>query len=761
MLFKKLWRTMGLYKVQFISMILMTTLGLGVFVGFHMEWYTLDTRTSEFNKATGFADYRIYSESAFTSDQAKKIGEISGVEDYSRFMSVIAGVKGTEDDTLSLTVTENEGVSGFRVSEGKPYDPEDKEGIWLSDKYAKANEIAVGDRLVLSVQNMELECQVKGLIKASEYTICVRDASQLMPDYTVHGYGYISPAMYEKAFPMALYPAIHIISSIEGSVLEEKAQDVLGYQPHILNKDYVVSYAGPQGEVDEGKTMATLLPAVFLLIAVLSMVTTMHRIAAQEKTQIGTLKALGFKDRRILRHYTSYAVMIGLCGAILGSGLGYVLCGIIMDPEGPMGAYMDMPNWDKAFPVFTIPIMAAILLGMGFIGYLSTRSMLRGTAADALRPYTPKQMKPLLIEKTKWFHKLSFGTRWNMRDTFRHKARTAMSVFGVMSCMVIILACLGMRDTVEHYLHKCYYPSMNYESRIYLSEKAQAAERKELIEKYGKDTSQTLSVKVQNDKAVSLHMYHLEGDSVSFIGRNGEAVSLENEGAYICVRIADDYGLKVGDMISVSPYGTDNTYDMKVAGIIRSTLEESICLQDEYAEKIGISYVPNSIYSQMSSDKITLTDAIASVQSRSSLTSSFESFVTIMNSMIFVFIVVGIILGIVVLYNLGVMTYTERYRELATLKVVGFKDRKISRLLHGQTLSFTLAGMVLGIPVAVVLLHVLMNELAAEYEMVPYLAISSYLISIGITLGVSVLVSFLTAGKNKKIDMVAALKSAE
>ena len=761
MLFKKLWRTMGLYKVQFISMILMTTLGLGVFVGFHMEWYTLDTRTADFNRETGMADYRIYSETSFSEEEAEKIGKISGVDAYSRFMSMVVGVKGKEEDTLSLTVTENEAVSGFLVTAGDAYDKKDTEGIWLSDKYALANDVNIGDTMTLSIQNVEIKGIVRGLIKSSEYTICVRDSSQLMPDYNTHGYGYISPAMYEEVMPMAFYPALHIISQEEDTVLEEQVEKVLGCQPHMISKDYNVSYAGPQGEIDEGKTMATLLPTVFLVIAILSMVTTMHRIASQEKTQIGTLKALGFKDRRILRHYTSYAVMIGLMGAVLGSALGFFLCGMIMDPEGPMGAYMDMPNWDKAFPMFTVPVMVLILIGLAFIGYLSTRSMLRGTAADALRPYTPKKMKPLMVEKTKWFHKLSFGTRWNMRDTFRHKARTLMSVFGVMSCMIIILACFGMRDTVNTYLEDSYYPSMNYESRIYLSADAAKDERSRLIEQYGRDTSSTISVKVENDKAVSLYQYHLEGDSVGFIGEDANPITLGDDGAYICIRIADAYGLKTGDTISVSPYGTDDTYELKVAGLVRSTLEESILMTDTYAEEIGLTYTPDSIYSQTKSEQIEETAAIATVQSCGSVTSSFDSFVAIMNSMIFTFIGVAVILGIVVLYNLGVMTYTERYRELATLKVVGFKDKQIAHLLHGQTFSFTITGMVLGLPIAVALLHVLMNELAAEYEMVPSLSVVSYVLSICITLGVSGMVSLMTSRKNKKIDMVAALKNAE
>lgn len=194
----------------------------------------------------------------------------------------------------------------------------------------------------------------------------------------------------------------------------------------LLTKDEVVSYSESKGEAEEGKVMGSVIPVIFLLIALLTMVTTMHRLTAKEKTQIGTLKALGFKDRRILRHYTSYAFMIGVAGCILGTALGYLMAWYIMNPAGMMGTYFDMPEWKLYMPWFCTLIIIVIILSLTFIGFLSVRQMLKGTAADALRAYSPKKMKPMLIEKTKMFHRLSFGTRWNLRDVIRHKSRTAM-----------------------------------------------------------------------------------------------------------------------------------------------------------------------------------------------------------------------------------------------------------------------------------------------------------------------------------------------
>lgn len=597
----------------------MIALGIGVFVGMNMEWYSIDKNTAYLFDATGFADYRIVSEKGFSSEDADKIAALDGVDAVSRYLSIQVEVKEKQDESVALTVTENADVSGFLLMEGNAYEKDSKDGIWLSDKYAAANNISVGDTLTFLYANKEIQGHVEGLIKSGEYLINVRDESQLMPDYTNFGFAYISPAMYENAMGFAFYPQLNVISSLSKEDFSEKADDALQSTSLILTKDETVSYAQANGEKEEGRTMGSVLPVLFLVIAILTMVTTMHRITSKEKTQVGTLKALGFKDRRILRHYTSYAFTIGLIGSALGIGFGYFLAWYIMNPSGSMGTYLDMPTWDLYLPGFCIYILIGILILLTLIGFLSVKEMLKGTAADALRPYTPKKMKNLFIERTRLFHMLPFGTRWNLRDTIRHKSRTAMSLIGIIGCMTIMVGCLGMRDTMDEFLDISFGTATNYASRIFLTEDATEAD-----------------------------------------------------------------------------------------------------------------------------------DAIKSIQSKQMIMDSFDVFTEIMNLMISLMVIVAMILGIVVLYNLGVMSYTERYREMATLKVLGFRDKKIGALLIDQNLWVTLLGILIGIPAGRAALQYLLKKLAGEYEMNMAIYPASYLISIVLTFGVSLLVSIMVSRKNKK-----------
>ena len=759
MLLEKLWRTMGLYKAQFISMIIMIAIGVGVFCGFNIEWTSIRDDTAKFFKETGFADYRIANKAGFTKQDEEKIKNIDGVDETSRYLAVNVSVESVSGTSLSLTVTENKKVSFFKIIEGEEYSADDEDGVWLSDKFAKENSLKVGDEIKLAYESFSFSGKIKGLIKAGEYLICVRDETQLMPDYEKFAFCYVSPAFFKKATGFEYYPQINVISSLEKNEFKDKVNSALEKTTLVYTKDEVTSYAQMKGEEEEGKTMGSILPVLFLAIAVLTMVTTMHRLTAKEKTQIGTLKALGFKDKRILRHYTSYAFTIGVIGSAIGIALGFALAYFIMNPNGSMGTYFDMPYWGLTIPWFGWVVIAGIIVVLTFIGFLSVKQMLKGTAADSLRPYTPKKMKKIALEKTPLWNKFSFGAKWNMRDIMRHKSRTLMSLIGIVGCMIIIVGSLGMRDTMDGFLNLYYDGAMNYNTKIFVSDEATKAQTDKIIEDYNGDSSGTVYVET-GEKMIALDVYNLKNDSVRFPDKDDNFVTLKNDGAYICTRLATKFSLKAGDEIEVSPYGSDKKYTLKINGVIRS-ITENIVVTSDYANSLGIAFDIDSVYTKTEKDAVKLGNGVKSVQSKNDIIESFDTFTEIMNMMIVILVAAALVLGVVVLYNLGVMSYTERYREMATLKVVGFKDKKIGSLLIGQNLWVTLVGVVIGLPLGFFTLKILVDALATEYEMRAAISPLSCIISIALIFLTSLLVSFLVSKKNKKIDMVEALKAAE
>lgn len=796
MLIRKLFRTAWGYKAQFISMIIMITLGMGMFLGFNMEWATIEHDTFKFFDQTRYADYRLYSQEGFTSGDLEKISQIDGVDSATRFLSVNLDIKGEKNKSLALDVSENYTVSTFTVMQGAEYD-ENSDGFWLSDKFASLNGYSLGDTLTLEYQGVELSGEIVGLIKAGKHMICVADKNQMMPDYNTFGYAYITPKKLksfvsdkakssfkdeltksgvpsefaddslvnmfvtddtlEKA-ENAVFAQINLISDLDKQSLESAVKDKLGRTIMVTPKDDHVVYKESQGEAEEGKTMGSVLPVLFLAIAILTMVTTMHRIATKEKLQIGTLKALGFKNRRILLHYTSYGLFIGLFGTALGIALGYAVCKLIMSENGMMGTYFDMPDWSAVIPPFCYPVMAGTIGLLTLISYLSVRSQLKGTAADALRPYSPKKMRKVFFEKFRFWDKLRFGTKWNIRDLSRHKSRSAMTLFGIAGCMVLMIGGLGMRDTMSGFLDLLNNDISNYATKVNLVDNADKMKAVNLANELDGDWESLEGISLDGE-TITLDVVHNPHNMLNVIDEDNKRINLSDEGVYLCLRLKDK--AEIGDTIEFSPYGSKDTYTAKVIGCNRAVMTESVTMTDTLADKLGIDYTVSAIYTDVNSEDIPSSDLISGKQDKAQLMDTFGSFVEIMDTMVIVLVIAAVILGVVVLYNLGIMSYVERSRELATLKVLGFRNRAIARLLISQNIWLTVIGVIIGLPAGVGVLNWLLTALAGEYEMKLMLGALTYSVSILLTFGVSLLVSLAVARKNKKIDMVEALKGAD
>lgn len=758
MLKRKLFRSALQYKAQFISMIIMITIGIGIFVGFNMEWYSLKKDTGQFLTATNYADYRIMSEQGFSEEDISAIKNINGVTKASRVLNVNVDVK-NEDKSLALFSVEEYVVSTLHISKGQEYD-ENSDGFYLSDKYAMANKINIGDTLSLTYRNIDLSGTIVGLVKSSEFLVCVSGSNQLMPNYSMFGFVYVSPAKIKKTLgDFIIYPQINIISNLEKAEMELALKKALGKTTLVLSKEEHASYAAAKSEIEEGQTMVSVLPILFLLIGMLTMITTMHRLTTNEKMQIGTLKALGFKNRKILLHYTSYGLFIGIIGSILGVGIGTGICSLIINPNMFQGTYFDMPSWGIFAPWWTWVLLIAIIAFLTLISFLSVKKILRGTASETLRPYTPKKVKPLVVEKTKIWNKLEFATKWNLRDVFRHKTRSLMTLIGIIGCMLLLVGGLGMKDTMTGFINSIDKQALNYTTQINLNESISNNQAIKIANQYNGDYVASSSVQI-NGNPVTLEVYSVEHNYVRFINKNNKNVTLNDDGVYICLRIANK-GYSVGDTLTFSPYGDEQNYSVKVAGIIRSCTIENIVMTTKYAESVNIPYKISSVLTNTPQNEISSNEYISGTQTKSMIIDSYNNFTSILNIMVLIIILAAIVLGIVVLYNLGVMSYVERYHELATLKVVGFKSKHIGKILISQNIWLTIIGIIIGLPAGVGVLQILLIMLGNEYELKISLGILTYSVSILLTFTVSILVSLLISRKNKKINMTEALKGTD
>lgn len=757
MLFKKMLRTLLFYKAQFISMIIMITLGVTVLVACNVLWGSLEYNSNYMYETTNMADYRIYSDAGFTEDEVAKVKEIEGIKDATRVLSTNLSVKDS-DNVLNLNVIENYTISKAIIVEGSSKYDESSDGIYLNDKYAKRNNISVGETVTVTYNSQDITLTVVALVKSGEYLIPISDETQLLPNFEKYGYFYMTPKKYKSIMGDNFYSSIFIDSDLDKITVESEVESKLGKSVLLTTNDENISYSGVEGEIEECMVTGIFVPIIFLVIAFLTMITTMQRVTINEKIQIGTLKALGFKDKKITIHYTSFGFFIGLIGVVLGIILGFIAGAFMFNESGSYGIYIDFLNWTLVLPWYCYLLLVLIIALLTLITFLSVRKILKGTASEVLRPYVIKNIKQSKFEKTKLWNKLSFSTKWNLRDIFRHKARSLMSLLGVFGCALLLCIGFSMKESIDGTVDCMFNKVYTYESKIFINDGVSNDDVSSLAKTYNGDMLASQSISLDN-VTYALEIYNAKNGCVNFIDKNNNDVTLSDDGAYICLRMQDK-GYNVGDTITISPFGTDQKYEIKVIGVLRNITTESIIMTNAYADSINFSYNYNVVFTKELSTNIS-SEYINSIQNISYLKESMDTMLDMMDMMVGIIIIASVILGIVVLYNLGLMNYLERYRELSTLKVVGFKDKRISSILITENLWITILGIIIALPVSYGLVVILFKMLASEYEMAVVFGALTIFVSVLLTLGVSMLVSLVVSRKNKKIDMTKALKVAE
>lgn len=751
MLKRKIIRTLLNYKAQMISMLLMIILGVGIFLGCNIEWYSIKTNRTNYYEDTGYPEYRIYKDS-FSLDELQYVKDFSDVKYATRALTTLGSLN--NNTYLMLNVLEDcQNIKPLYI-DGEVYSNE-ADGIYLSDLYAKENNIKPNDYLDIKAEGFKIHEPVKGLIKSSEYLICLKDSSQLLPNYKEYAYCYLSPKMITKYLGQAFYNTIYASSKLSTSDFEAEALNALGASITVLSYQDETGYSGSNGEIEEGKTMALLIPTAFILIAVLTMVTTMARISTNERIQMGVLKSLGFKRKKIARHYSLYGLIIGIIGTLIGCVLAYGIAYYIINPKGPMSTYLDFPSWHLYMPWYGVLIVILLPITLGIISYLIVNSELKGTACETLKPKREKAVKASYIEKTKFFSKASFQTKWNIRDMLRHKARTIMSIIGVLFSTVLIFACMGMRDTVIDFKNTLYNENYNFENKLTLNSQISNTKALDLASKYEADYEANVAIKL-NNKTVVLSIINNSHNLLGIVDEKENRLELKDGGVYVCRRIKDD-GYKINKEIDFNLYGSKEIISSKVIGVCLS-MTEGIYMTENTANELGISYKIQTLYTNLN---VMVDSNVSSITTKTELLSAFNTMMEMMDSMIWILILASAILAVVVLYNLASLGYIEKIREMSTLKVIGFTNKKIAKILVVGTIWITVMGLIIGLPLGAYLLDILLRALAGEYEMNMAFGYLSYIVGIVVPFLVSLVTIYLISKKTKKLDMVSALKERE
>ncbi|MCR4740097.1 MAG: ABC transporter permease [Lachnospiraceae bacterium] len=772
MLLRKMWRDLKKSKVQFLSIFLMSFLGVFVFAGLDSEVSGMNTYEGRFYESCDLAD--IWGQGiAFKKRDLDKVRYLDDVEDAALRFKINGKAELSEEHDLFMLFIDENNISKMHLAEGTPY-TEGAAGVWLDRLFMDKQGLRVGDKLMMKINGLSFEQEIKGAVYHPEFVYYVKDAAALMPDYGEYGFAVMDSKVYpadDFYYNQLIVKALGV-DNTDGLSHKEKDRlsRVMNEIKYVLDSDGVIltdkdsdiSYQTFRAEIEQHRSMVYIFPSIFLAIALLGIITTMTRMTNRQRVQIGTLKALGFSKRTITLHYASYAFFLSLTGGAAGALAGYfTIAGYIL---GMMETTYVLPEIDTVFSLRTVTALFASVLISGIVSIIACRKELRPAPAETLRPASPKNLKHSLIEKSRLWQLLGFSTQWNLRDILRNKVRTLMGVIGVLGCSMLIFAAAACLDTVEFMTGWMYGELNTSKYSIVMNEGVPYSSTVEYARKYKGQMVETLGCEFEVKgvkKSGNLTVYDA-GNYLHFQDKGLNRMHIRQDGISMTYKMADILSLHEGDIFRWHITGDDKWHMSRVAAIYRNPATQGITMTRKMFEDYDYRFVPQTVYTNVDAKKaLEDNDDIAGVMGLNEMMSAMDEMKEMMYAMVYIMIAAAVILGVVVLYNLGVLSLVEKYREMATLKVLGFTTKKIRSILQMQNIWVTVLGIIAGIPSGMVIINVLFGTMPESMDYVPKYRPLSYLYTIVGTFVLSMAVNRVLSRKVKTVDMVDALKGQE
>ena len=528
-------------------------------------------------------------------------------------------------------------------------------------------------------------------------------------------------------------------------------------------RDDNLSYDGYKREAEEGETYSGVFSGLFVFIAILSVVTTMNRFVKKERTQIGTLKALGIRKSKITRMYVNYGFFISVIASILGIVLGNLLIGnffLKMEME-----YYEIPYYN----IVTIPLVygvaIAIIIVITLVTYLSCRKILKEPAAEALRVERPKvNVKENSFTTKKVFNNLSLSSKWSLRDIVRSKCRTLMAIVGIAGCTMLVVTAFGMLDSMKSYVSWEFDTINNFEYKLSLSTDYTNKQYDDIILKYGNATSQTTEIEFKKDNEIIIKPLTINDTNglLQVTDHNRHPFKMNGDGLYVTEKMAKVNNLKVGDIIEWHIIGSDNWYKSKIAGLNRDPQAQQFNCTKKFFDTLDEEYKADSVYTNEDLSGIKEISGVNTIQTVKNLEDGMNSMLNMMYSLIALLIVVSVILAIVIIYNLGIMSFSEKEYQFATLKVLGYKYKQIKKIFIKQNIWIGIFAIIIALPLGNYMTdYIFKNAIGDTYDFEAMIKPATFIMSALGTFVVVYIVNQILAKKIKKIDMVSSLKGNE
>ena len=559
--------------------------------------------------------------------------------------------------------------------------------------------------------------------------------------------------------------------------------DIESCEWYLFARSYNPGYTGFGQDAERMANLASVFPVIFFLVAALVCLTTMTRMVEEQRVQIGSLKAMGYSGFAISRKYIFYGLLPSLTGGLFGLVIGYILF-----PKMIFTAYQimyQMPDIElRAYPEISVFSVLAAVACTTLATLGACMATLRETPASLMRPRTPKAGKRVFLEYIKpLWRKMSFTHKVTARNLFRYQKRFWMTVIGIGGCTALIIAGFGLRSSLLFTMSRQYDDLFHYSAQVTLSDNALDEERAAVEDFLSTDKRIVSYVPCAASSATAVTpsystTAYVEVMASGEIGKvidlfdykTGDPITMGDEGVYIDQKLSELLGVKAGDTFFLDG---DDRGDVTVAGVYEHYTGHFIYMTPGYYESaLHAGSEPNAYLMNFTSDDTETCNAIfetlldmSGVVTTSRMRDTQDTYMHSMERVDFVVVIIilaAAALAMVVLFNLSNINITERQRELATIKLLGFYDKEVSAYVYRENIVLTVFGILMGCFMGH-WLHLYLVR-STEIDLMMFgrqTAPSAYVYAAILTMLFSIAVNILAHFRMKKIDMVESLKSAE
>lgn len=792
---------------RFISILIMAFLGVGFFSGLVATGPDMKDSFDEYADSSNLFDIDIVSTMGFTENDINEIKNIDGIESVEGVQTKDTIVKIEDKESVCKVIEYNENMNVPVVIEGRL--PEKSDECLLDCKYSIVDNMSnyIGKTVVVENDDINFDgsllfaektLTIVGIAETPLYIsnergntsvgngtigcyIYTRD-DVINLNYYTNVYARVSGAKELKANSDEYWARVNPVVQRVEDMAEEKENSDQMLKWFVQTRKDNLGYTNIVDAITTITNISKLFPVIFYLVAVLISLTSMTRMIEEERTEIGTLKALGYTNGQIIIKYILYAFLACMIGGFLGMTVGFYL----------------IPNivWNIYSAIYTIPeFYTAYRLDIGLQGLIIAFLCICGATivvaikelknmpAVLMRPKAPKNGKKIWLERCTFFWKrLNFSKKVTTRNIFRYKKRAIMTVVGIAGCTGLMVTGFGLRDSVLDIPESQYGDIFTYDMSISLSNNAAMYEVENLVKTdeningYSKVCASSVKIKgseANYDTAIFIPDSIPDFEKMCNLKdvETHEKLNISNEGIIISDKIAEFVNAKVGD--SVVLIDNDNLeYSFKVTGIAENYVSNYIYMSKEFYEANVKSYKTNMLLLDVKeiskdekdnlSEKLLNINGVASVSMISDMMNAIKDMLGSLNYVVIILIVASALLAFVVLYNLANINIGERQREIATLKVLGFYDKEVDNYINKENLVFTAFGVIIGLVFGYFLTDMIVASVEIDkLRFIRRILPQSYVFAAVITTIFSLTVNYIIHFVLKKIDMIESLKSVE